>query len=60
MWKPRSFDTYKNAAILIIAILDHLELDMEVSDAGMKTAESDKCRGVSQKDSDANSVLAAM
>jgi len=33
---------------------------MEVSDAGMETAESDDCRGVSKKDGDANGVLAAM
>jgi len=31
---------------------------MEVSDAGMETAESDDCRGVSKKDRDANGVLA--
>jgi len=31
---------------------------MKVSDAGMKTAESDDCRGVSKKDRDANGVLA--
>jgi len=36
------------------------ELDMEVSDAGMETAESDDCRGVSRKDRDANGVLAVM
>jgi len=33
---------------------------MEVSDAGMETAESNDCRGVSKKDGDANGVLAAM
>ena len=36
------------------------ELDTEVSDAGMETAESNDCRGVSKKDGDANGVLAAM
>jgi len=43
----------------MIAMLDHLELDMEVSDAGMETAESNDCRGVSKKNRDANGVLAA-
>ena len=43
----------------MIAILGRLELDMEVSDAGMETAESDDCRRVSKKDEDANGVLAA-
>ena len=32
---------------------------MQVSDAGIETAESDDCRGVSRKDRDANGVLAA-
>jgi len=41
-------------------MLGRLELDTEVSDAGMETAESDDCRGVSKKDRDANSVLAVM
>ena len=60
LWEPGSFDVCKNAAAPIIAMLDHLELDTEVSDAGMETAESDDCRGVSKKDGDANGVLAVM
>ena len=36
------------------------ELDMEISNAGMETVESDNCRGVSRKDRDANGVLAVM
>ena len=39
-------------------MLGRLELDTEVSDAGMETMESDDCRGVSKKDGDANGVLA--
>ena len=39
-------------------MLGHLELDMEVLNAGMETTESNDCRGVSRKDGDANSVLA--
>ena len=60
MWESRSFDACKNAVAPIIVMLDHPELDMEVSDAGMGTAESDDCRGLSKKDRDANGVLAAM
>ena len=60
MWEPGSFDVYKNAAALMIAMLDHSELDMEVSDAGIETAESDDCRGVSKKNRDTNGVLAAI
>ena len=44
----------------MIAMLDCLELDAEVSDIGMETTESDDCRGVFRKDRDANGVLAAM
>ena len=58
LWEPRSFDAHKNAAAPMIAMLGHLELDTEVSDTDMKTAESDDCRGVSRKNGDANSVLA--
>ena len=58
--KPRSFDVCKNVAVLMIVMLDHLELDMKVSDASMKTAEPDDCRGVSKKDRDTNGVLATM
>ena len=60
LWEPRSFDAHKNAAAPMIAMLGHLELDAEVSDAGMETAESDDCRGLSKQDGDANGVLAAM
>ena len=42
----------------MIVMLDHLELDTEVSDAGMEAAESDDCREESKKDGDANGVLA--
>jgi len=60
LWKPRSVDAHKNTAAPMIAMLGHLELDMEVSDAGMETAESDNCREVSKKDGNTNGVLAAM
>ena len=57
LWEPRSFDACKNAAAPMIVMLGHLELDMEVSDIGMETVESNDCRGLSKKDRDANSVL---
>ena len=60
LWEPGSFDVYKNTAAPIIAMSGRSELDTEVSDAGMETAESNDCRGVSKKDGDANGVLAAM
>ena len=60
LWEPGSFDICKNAAAPMIVMLDRSELDMEISDAGMETAESDDCRGESKKDGDANGMLAAM
>jgi len=60
LWEPGSFDVRKNAATPMIAVLGHPELDMEVSDADMETAESDDCRGESKKDRDANGILAVM
>ena len=60
LWKPRSFDVCKKAAAPIIAMLGCLEIDMEVSDTGMETMESDDCRGMSKKDRDANDVLTTM
>ena len=56
--ESRSFDTCENTAAPIIAILGRSELDMEVSDTGMETAESDDCRVVSKKNGDTNGVLA--
>ena len=58
--EPRSFDICKNAAAPIIVILGCSKADMKVSDVGMKTAESDDCRGVSTNNGDANGILAIM
>jgi len=58
--KPRSFDVYKNATVPIIAILGYSEVNTEVLDADMETVESNNCRGISENDRDANSVLARM
>ena len=55
--EPGSFDVCKNAAAPMIVMLGCLELDMEVSDAGMETTESNDCRGMFKKDGNANGVL---
>ena len=60
MLKPRSFDACKNAAAPMITMLDHSEVDMEVSDAGMKTVESNNCREISRDARDTNNMLATM
>jgi len=60
LWEPRSFNICKNTVVPIIAMLGCSELDMEVSDAGMETMESNDCRGISKKDGDANGMLAAI
>jgi len=59
LWEPGSFDVCKNTVAPIIAMLGCLELDIEILDADMETAESDDCRGMSRRDGDTNSVLAA-
>jgi len=56
--EPGSFDAHKNAVAPMIVILGHPELDIEVSDAGMETTESDDYRKMSRKDRDINGVLA--
>ena len=60
MWESRSFDVCKNAVAPMIVMLDCPGLDMEVSDAGIETMESNDCRGISRKNGDANGVLATM
>ena len=60
LWEPRSFDAHKNAAALMIAMLDHSELDMEILDIDMETTESNDCRGMSKKNRDTNGMLATM
>ena len=49
---------HNNAAAPMIVMLGCSELDMEVSDAGMETAESNDCRGMFKKNRDTNGVLA--
>ena len=56
--EPRSFDVHKNPAAPMIAMLDCPELDMEVSDVGMETTESNICREMFKKNRNANDVLA--
>jgi len=58
--EPRSFDTYKNTAALMIVMLDYSKVDIEVSDAGIKTMRSNDCRRVSGDNRDTNSVLATI
>ena len=55
-----SFDAHNNATAPIIAMLGYSELDTEVSDVGMETAESDDCRGMLGNDKDTNGVLATI
>ena len=46
--------------MLMIMMLGHLELDTEVSNAGMKTVESNDCKRMSRNDRDTNGVLATI
>jgi len=47
-----------NVAAPIIAILNHSEIDTEVSDVSMETAEFNDCREMLGDDGDANDMLA--
>ena len=58
LWESGSFNACQNAVALMIVMLGHSELDMEVSDTGMETVESNDYRGVSRKNGDINSILA--
>jgi len=58
--EPGSFDVYKNAAMLMMAILGYLKIDTEISNIGIETIESNDCREMLEDDRDANSVLAMM
>ena len=42
----------------MIAMLGHLESDIEVSDIDMETVESNDCKEMAKSDRDANGVLA--
>jgi len=56
--KTWEFNIHQNAAAPMIVMLGHSELDMEVSDAGMETMESNDYRGVFRKNGNTNSILA--
>jgi len=58
--KSESFNIYKKATTSIILLLDHLKLDMEISDIGMKTTRSNKYREISRNNRNANGMLATI
>ena len=58
MLEPRSFDVHKNATVLMIAMLDHLEIDIEILSVSMETMESDDCREILEDNGNVNRMLA--
>ena len=58
MLNPRNFDVYKNTAVLMIAMLGCSEVNTEVSDIGIETAESDGYREVSEDNGNTKNILA--
>ena len=60
MLKSESFNIHKKATTSIILLLDHLKLDMEISDIGMKTTRSNKYREISRNNRNANGMLATI
>ena len=49
---------HKNATALMIAMLDHSEIDIEILSVGMKTMESDDCREMLEDNGNVNRMLA--
>ena len=60
MLKLRSFDICKNTVVPMIAMLDCSEINIEVSNSGVETAESDDYREMSEDDGDTNGMLTIM
>ena len=60
MLEPGSFDACKNDTTSMIVMLGHSEVDTKVSDASMKTTESDDCKKVLRDNRDANEMLATV
>ena len=58
--EPESFNVYKNTSAPIIVMLSCSELNIEILDADIETAESDDYRGMSRDDRNANSVFATI
>ena len=58
MLKSESFDIYKNTTTLTIVMLGHSEIDIEISDIGMKNTGSNNCREILENDRNTNSMLA--
>ena len=58
--RSKSFDSYKNAVTPMIVILDHSDIDMEVSNTNMKSMESNDCREVSRDNRNVNGMLATI
>ena len=60
MLEPRNFNACKNTAVPMIVILGHLEINMEVSNAGIETTDSNNYKEISRDNGDANGMLATM
>ena len=60
MLEPESFDMCKNTAVLIVVMLGCLEVNIEISDTGMETVESNDCREMLGDDEGTNGVVAVM
>jgi len=56
--EPRSFGACKNATVPMIVMLGYLEVYMKVSDAGMKTTDSNDYRKILRDNRDTNGMLA--
>ena len=55
--EPESFDVFKNDIAPIIVILGHLEVNIEILNASMKTIMSNNYKGILEDNKNANNVL---
>ena len=60
MLESGSFNVCMNVAIQMIAMLDCLEIDIEVLNIGIETVKSNDCREVLGDNRDTNRIFAAM
>ena len=56
--EPKNFNACKNTTESMMAMLGCLEIDIQVLDTGMETAEFNNCRKISKDNGDVNGILA--
>ena len=60
MLESRSFDVCRNTTAPMIVMLGYSEINIEVLDVGIETAESNDCKEMLRDNRDTNRVLTTM